>query len=415
MKRHVSRLILLLGVAGWLSDRTAAIGQERTVAGEEKVETLVMLAIHMEANYRGIGTWSGVYDLSERLYTANRRSADGTDTGPAWQVSEVVVAYTIDAKTDRVRSDFVKEEPSKLVDRETGEDIPVNFQPREYRTIRTPEHLLHLPTRDLRGQVITRVVYRRNSRMAKANQFHVNPLNFFGDGHLRFAEVCSIYAKWLLDENSLTRRKNTTTLVQRQVDGVTEYSLTIRRPSDDGGVDRHVRTIVFSSAAGFNPLTYNLISFGRREVEISWEYRKDGGVYLPSRHEIRRYNWANLRDNEPQDADANLVSHRIFKLRESSLNQPVDSEAFELAGLALEYGDRLADEIERQLQVYDARSSSPPRNSSWIQARCPIGESFRCPRARRCRCRNSSRQDRETSDDPNVRCWFSSSARGRRA
>jgi len=54
-----------------------------------------------------------------------------------------------------------------------------------------------------------------------------------------------------------------------------------------------------------------------------------------------------------------VVSHRIFKLRESSLNQPVDSEAFELAGLGLEYGDRVADEIERQLQVYDGEKLVP--------------------------------------------------------
>jgi len=54
-----------------------------------------------------------------------------------------------------------------------------------------------------------------------------------------------------------------------------------------------------------------------------------------------------------------LVSHRIFKLRECSLNQPVDSEEFELAGLGLEYGDRLADEIERQLYVYDGEKLVP--------------------------------------------------------
>ncbi|MHC4402409.1 MAG: hypothetical protein ACYTG0_22315 [Planctomycetota bacterium] len=181
-------------------------------------------------------------------------------------------------------------------------------------------------------------------------------------------------ARWLrgeMGEKSLMHVKNNTTLVQRQVDGVTEYSLTIRRPSDDGGVDRHVRTIVFSSAAGFNPLTYELISFGRREVEMSWEYRKDGGIYLPSRYEIRRYNRANPRDNEPQDADANLVSHRIFKLRESSLNQPVDSEAFELASLGLEYGDRVADEIERQLQVYDGEKLVPAEEFKLDPSRVP--------------------------------------------
>jgi hypothetical protein len=192
-----------------------------------------------------------------------------------------------------------------------------------------------------------------------SDQFHMNPLTFFGDGNTPFAVRFSAYAKWLLDENLETRRKNTTTLVQRQVDGVTEYSLTIRHPSDDGEGNNHVETTVLSSAVGFNPLTYETISFGRRELEVNWEYHKHGEILLPSRYEIRRYNWSQLRENEPQDEDANLVSHRIFELCESSLNQPVAPEAFELASLGLEYGDCLADEIERQLYVYDGEKFVP--------------------------------------------------------
>lgn len=232
----------------------------------------------------------------------------------------------------------------------------------------TPEHFLHFAPQNLRAQVegLPRLdgfgrarVCRRDRRKAKLDQFHVNPLTFFGPGYRRFAVTCSAYAKWLLDENSLARRKNTTTLVQRQADGVTEYTLTIRHPGDDGEGNNHVETIVFSSAAGYNALTYRTISFGRRELEMSWEYRNDDGIYLPSRHEVRRYNWANPREDEPQDADSNLVSHRIFKLRESSLNQPIDSEAFELSSLGVKYGNRVADEIERQLQVYDGEKLIP--------------------------------------------------------
>lgn len=130
MKRHVSRWILLLVVAVWSSVETAAAGQERAITGQEKVETFVMLSVLMDASYRGIDTWSGIYDLRERLYSPNRRLADGTDAGPGWQVSEVVVPYTVDAKTGRVRSDFIKAKPSKRVDRRTGEDVPVNFKPR---------------------------------------------------------------------------------------------------------------------------------------------------------------------------------------------------------------------------------------------------------------------------------------------
>jgi len=367
MKRHVRRLILLLLVGSWLPDKTAAIGQERTIEGEEKVATLVMLEILMEANYRKIETWTGLYDLRERLYSPN-------DGDPAWRVSKVVVAFTVDAKTDRVRSDYVKAEPSKLVDRETGEDIPADLLPAEYRTIRSPEHYLHFSVRGLRGHVTgfpriagfhrvkTRVVYRRIKPRANTDPLHVNPLTFFGPGYRRFSVTCSIYAKWLLDENSEVRRKNTTTLVQRRVDGATEYALTIRHPSDDGAGNDHVRTIVFSSAAGFNPLSYEVISLGRREVEMNWAYRKYGEILLPSRHEIRRYNWASKsRENEPQDEDADLVRHRIFELRECSLNQPVDSRAFELAGLGLKYGDRMVDEIERKLHVYDGEKLVPAK------------------------------------------------------
>ncbi len=368
MKRHLSRLILLLCVAGWPSAETAAAEQERVITGKEKVDTFVMLSVLMDANYQGIDTWSGIYDLSERLYSPNRRLADGTDAGPGWQVSEVVVPYTIDAKTGRVRSDYIKAKPSKRVDRRTGEDIPVKFKPREYRTVLTPEHFLHFAPQNLRAQVegLPRIdgfgrarVCRRDRRKAKLDQFHVNPLTFFGPGYRRFAVTCSAYAKWLLDENSQARRKNTTTLVQRQTDGVTEYLLTIRHPSDDGEGNNHEETIVFSSAAGYNALTYRTISFGRREVEMSWEYRNDDGIYLPSRHEIRRYNWVNPRENEPQDADANLVSHRIFKLRESSLNQPIDLEVFKLSSLGVKYGYRVADEIERRLQIYDGEKLVP--------------------------------------------------------
>lgn len=368
MKWHETRLIVLVSVASWVFHAPVAIGQDRAITGEGRAEIFAMLSAQMEANYQKIGTWTGVYDLSERLYTANRRTTEGTDTGPVWQVSEVVVAFTIDTKADRVRTDFVKAEPAKVVDRETGETLPVVLAPREYRTIGTSEHLLDFAVRDLRNQVRdfpkidgfdqarTRVAYRKDSRLAQRDQFHINPLTFFGDGNRRFSETCSLYARWLRgesDERALKYAENDTTIVQRQIDGVTQYAVTIGRPSEDGEAAPHVRTIVLSSAAHFNPLTYKLVSLGRTEVEMNWEYRQEGEICLPSRYEMKRYEWANPREGEPQDEDANLVSHRIFTLRESSLNQPVDPEVFELASLGLEYGDRLADEIERKLQVFD--------------------------------------------------------------
>ena len=360
MRRHVTQLILLLCVAGWLSDTTTAIGQEGAIAEKDKLETFLMLASQMEANFEKIDTWSGVYDLSERLVTAGRRSDDGADTRSAWQVSEVVVSFAIDATTDRVRADFVQVKPAKLVDRVTGETIRRAFMTREYRTISTPEHLLYSllysSTASSGAQGPTQVVHRKASREARRNQFHVNPLTFFGNGNRRFSETCSMYARALqgeLGEEFLTLVKNNATWAQREVDGATELFLTIRKFSDDGAVERNSRTMTFSSAAGFNAVAYWAISFGMPEVEMSWEYRKYGGVYLPSRFEMRRYAWANARDDEPWDPDENLILHRIFTLRESSLNQPVSPESFELAGLGLEYGDHVRDEIEGELRFYD--------------------------------------------------------------
>lgn len=356
MRRQVTQLILLLCVAGWLSDTTTAIGQEGAIAEKDKLETFLKLASQMEANFEKIDTWSGVYDLSERLVTAGRRSDDGVDTRSAWAVSEVVVPFAIDATTDRVRADFVQVKPAKLVDRVTGETIPRNFMPQEYRTISTPEHLLYSSTAYLGAQGPTQVVHRKASREARRNQFHVNPLTFFGDGNRRFSETCSMFARALqgeLGEGFLTLVKNNATWTQREVDGVTEYFLTIRKFSDDGAVERSSRTMTFSSAAGFNAVAYWAISFGMPEVEMSWEYRKYGGVYLPSRFEMRRYDWANARDDEPSDPDENLIIHRVFTLRESSLNQPVSPESFELSGLGLEYGDHVKDEIEGELRFYD--------------------------------------------------------------
>ena len=368
MKGCVTPLIVLVGVTGCLLHNLIAIGQDRAITGESKAEIFAMLSAQMEANYQEIGTWSGTYDLSERLYTANRRTTAGTDTGPVWQVSEVVVPFTIDTKADRVRADFVKAEPAKIVDRGTGEPLPVVLASREYRTIGTSEHLIDFAVRDLRNQVRdfpkidgfdrtrTRVVYRKDSRLTRKDQFHVNPIAFFGDGNRRFSETCSLYAGWLRDESdekTMKHVENDTTIEQRQMDGVTEYVVTIGRPSEDGREAPHVRTMVFSSAVRFNPTIYKMISYGRPEVEMSWEYRQEDGICLPSRYETKRFEWANPRENEPQDEDSNLVSHRIFTLRESILNQPVDPAVFELASLGLEYGDRLADEIERKLQVFD--------------------------------------------------------------
>lgn len=344
----------------------SAVGEENLVT-TAAADALTMLSTQMNANYQEIGTWSGTYDLTEKLYLSGRRTDDGATTGPVWQASEAVIEYIVDAKNARVRADFIKSEPATVLDRKTGEPIPISLAPREYQTVCTSEHLLHFATRDLRNQVKgypkidgfdrirTRIVFRRPSQAADDDQFHVNPLTFFGDGDRRFGDTCILYARALkgeLGEDSLNRATNNTTLLQRKVNGATEFTLGIRYLNEDGGVN-HVRTIVFSSDVRYNPTSYKMASLGRPEVEMSWEYRREGGVVLPSRHEIRRYEWANPREDEPQDEDANLVSHRIFTLRESSLNKPVDAKAFDVLSLELEYGDRVADEIGRRLQVYD--------------------------------------------------------------
>jgi hypothetical protein len=120
---------------------------------------------------------------------------------------------------------------------------------------------------------------------------------------------------------------------------LTEYVLFLRYGGDAAG--SLLVEIVFSSQAGFNVISKRMFSQGRVTESEKTSYRQEKGIHIPVRIEF------------------NGPNHRIFTLKQTKVNEPIDPAVFEASSLGLRRGDRMADWIEHRVQVFDGKKFVP--------------------------------------------------------
>jgi hypothetical protein len=186
---------------------------------------------------------------------------------------------------------------------------------------------------------------------------YVDPRTFFGTGVRMSWRKCFLYAGALRGEGSPEGHKHArenTRLAQRQNGDATEYVLTIRHPDPAGGTDRLVQTMVFSSKAGFNLVSYRMLSVGQLHKTLQWSFRQEEGIFIPSEYEFKKYKRSDTEN-------AQLIAHRHFTLKDVRINATLDPTVFEVECLGLQYGDRMADLVENRLMVFDGEQFVPAK------------------------------------------------------
>jgi hypothetical protein len=73
--------------------------------------------------------------------------------------------------------------------------------------------------------------------------------------------------------------------------------------------------------------------------EFSYQLLEDG-VFIPVRFE-----------NEHRDSQGRTVYRRVVTITESVINEPIDSDAFEITAMGVEDGDRVVDEISDEIWI----------------------------------------------------------------
>lgn len=350
-------------------DREGRI-QEEEIA--RIADTLEMLGQKTEANYNAITSWSGTYKLTDRTFWRKYVLADRKETGPVWLVSNVLVTFSIDATADRIRTDYKQTEPTRILNAETDQPLTTSSSAREYRWLGTLEHFFRFPVDSLRDHVEGfphvegfggpgrrgRILHREGPRAAEmydAGDKYVDPRTFYGTGVRVSWRKCFLYANALRGERSSEEHqhaKENARLTQRQNGDATEYVLTIRHPDPAVGTDRLVQTMAFLSKAGFNLVSYTMVSSGQPHSTLRCSFREKDGVFIPSEYEYRKF--------KNSDVDgAYLIRHRHFTLKDVRVNETLDPAVFEIEHLGLRYGDRMVDRIENRLMVFDGERFVP--------------------------------------------------------
>jgi hypothetical protein len=350
----------------------SAANPGRELHGEEVTKTLDMLGRRIEANHKALDSWSGTYELAEQTRVPQK----------PLRTSHAIVDFLIELQRDRIRTDYreilppqppVKSATPQRRDEFTLPPVPPVAEAQEWRWVKTEEYSLWFPVNELRNQIdgfpeagctfnqAFRVLYHEGpgaTHHARRNTF-VDPRSFIsGEGGLTYRDVCSTYASLLRGKRDAVSDHTRRNLVlrQRRNGTATEYVLLIRyRCSDEDDMsDNVIGEEVFSSDAGFNVVSHRNLIQAHIESSEQCTFRREKGVFIPAKIEFRHYEWSTTRI--PTDE---MISHRVFTLKQTKVNEPIDPAAFEISSLGLRRGDRLADWVEHRVQVFDGKKFIP--------------------------------------------------------
>jgi hypothetical protein len=357
-KKRGKSVSMQAAVAAWEAAEGARANPGREIRGEEAAKILDMLSRRTKANYKAIVLWSGTYEL-------------GMTPAPAPVAVVMIVDFFLENSRDRLRiNDRATLAglaagplplPQPAASRGNAAEPVPEWQ--EYRWIRTAEYSLRFPVNELRSRVEGladagdasgkpfRILYREGSE--PTHHFDnvgtwVDPRSFLGGTNgVTYWDGCSARAAALRGERSKYCNdpeflKRNLLLRERRNAAATEYVLFLRYGGD--GDNSHLTEQVFSAEAGFNVTSTRSFSHGRVAKSEKTSYRQEKGIYIPVRIE--------------SDSPNHRVS-RVFTLKQSKLNEPIDPAMFEMSSLGLRRGDRLADWIERRVQVFDGKQFVP--------------------------------------------------------
>ncbi len=354
----------------------SVIRQWKKVPKEKWDQTLALIADESAENFGKLKTWHAVYAFQDTLEPSSmpsdvlgdRASFGGIPVGGRLLlVVNGRVTLDLDVRHDKLRTryaitrasardvigptdvqpiddkylprGFLEFEQVSLVDT----DGYIHFQPKmEYGTFRGLENW-----GPRRGRACFRD--RRSEAERQPWGIVVDPRAWFGTENRHWWEEVRqfIKAREELRTNEEVRRKvGDDWLLIEESDDANEHRYRITFRGKLGGPKGVGAEIEFqcSGDCAFNLVEYRQRrSAGPDTVSMTWEYSRQGDVFVPSKV---------VRNNISKDGDR-IEFQRILTLVSSEVNTPIPEETFTLAGLGLQPGDRYIDRVEGVGYVWD--------------------------------------------------------------
>ena len=324
-------------------------------------DLMAMFAAQTRSNYERIRTWSGRYDLVDRVLcrelTFKRKAdlgkdVDVTDAGPGESVikgSFIVrrrlrVEFDIDVPGNKLRTSCSQDGMTVIEAADDGDDteIAVEALPIDSVSIVTPEHYLHTRADaiqpadsdkpdDIR---VIRGVVRDPPEVSEAfNKYSsvVDPRIWFGCGGRSFYNNFEVLA------GALAKGQDVMLRIKKDTNPANESIYLVDKESFVGSVNgpRMLESYRIDAKVGFHPIEVSEVyPDGTTRTRIRWEYKKVNGVFVPETYVVRKFG-----------TQGDIQFERRAVLANCAINDDIPSDVFTYKGLGVEDGARVADRI----------------------------------------------------------------------
>lgn len=349
---------------------------------EESLQALELLSKSIRSNYDKLRTWSGKYQIQDKQrVTAPEIYKDIFLTEPTYPLLRRDygdLTFDIDLPGNKVAVDL-KLKPPEFNETATGNDVPVRFLNEadggpslkagpqsndgtghgldgngffQQSIVLADEFLSfepHLQYGDFEGskamKIVGRAAFRNPVEKAKGQEWGVipDPRGFFGDGSRYFEEIDRLIKAWTFPESKdytakqRQEMRDTIQVFRSKGDAPHYYKVVFAPPVTTGKKSLEIgRT--YSERDGFNPTLAWQGESGTNGIpglQTTFGYRVESGVHIPV--SVVRLSTA---DKE------SIKFHRVLKLLETRVNQPIDAAQFTIKRFGLKEGERLVDRID---------------------------------------------------------------------
>lgn len=347
----------------------------KEVASSAQVQILERLSAQTRSNYERIATWAATYSVHVETYLspafvkdafAGRLPKDSTSA--LVQESEYSYKFAIQMETGSI---FREQDTTRFRLLTTDSRKPMTIprvQPVDNRSIVTAKKYVYFAPKEPRATYSVLPDHPEAQNKRAAHRVPLKKVRHNERGELMDPRVffhCSTPSMSWMELDMYISALNGKDGAEKQ--RMAEERLKIAKATNAGSPWYRIQlvitfpnardvlvTSVWSPLAGYNPVslmfTARSQATGVARRSVSWQWKRVAGIFVPEF--VREV----LHPEKPGNID---TYKRIVKLKECSLNKPLDPKQFTYAALGLGEGDLVLDEVEKN--VYIMHNGEPQR------------------------------------------------------